>query len=68
MSEDQLSVQNVKCGGCASRIRQGLAEVDGVESVEVDVATGVVTITGDAYSKDTIVNELSKLGYPVSTA
>ena len=68
MSSEQLSVQNVKCTGCATRIRQGLAEIDGVESVEVDVATGVVTIAGNVYSKDTVVNELSKLGYPVCTA
>ena len=66
METEKLQVKNVKCGGCATRIQQGLTNLNGVEAVEVDVATGAVTVAGDAFSRDDVVNTLSSLGYPLA--
>ena len=59
-----ISVENIKCGGCASTIRNKLSTLDGVESVEVGIEAGLVTIDGDEAHRETITAELLHLGYP----
>ncbi|MFP4181426.1 MAG: heavy-metal-associated domain-containing protein [Thiohalospira sp.] len=63
MSET-FDVDNVKCGGCAAAIRDGLSEVAGVESVEVDVATGRVEVAGSGLDRGELATRLAGLGYP----
>ena len=57
MEELKLRVSNVKCGGCASAIRDGLSSLPGIEAIEVDIASGTVHIH----------TKLGELGYPVNT-
>ena len=59
-----ISVENIKCGGCASTIRNKIGEEAGVEAVEVDVDTGLVTIHGDLSRREAVKNRLTQLGYP----
>jgi copper chaperone len=59
-----ISVENIKCGGCASTIRNKIAEEAGVESVEVNVDAGLVTVHGDVSQRDAITTRLAQLGYP----
>ena len=40
----QVFVENIKCGGCANSIRKQLQTLKGVESVDVDVEQGQVTV------------------------
>jgi copper chaperone CopZ len=62
---EKIEVQNLKCGGCAGTIKSKIALVDGVNSVEVDVDSSVVTVTiSDSKSLDKVINRLSELGYP----
>ncbi|SFD25765.1 Copper chaperone CopZ [Thiohalospira halophila DSM 15071] len=63
MSE-RFEVDNVKCGGCAAAIRDGLAEVAGVESVEVDIASGQVEVAGSDLDRGELATRLASLGYP----
>jgi len=65
MATLDLTVQNVKCGGCASAIQKGLAGLPGIERVEVDIAGGHVRIEGDKLDPDAITARLAELGYPV---
>lgn len=62
--EFQFQVQNVKCQGCASAIREGLAQHSQVREVQVDVPTGrvVVETTGDVRKE--LSGMLRELGYP----
>ncbi len=55
--------QNIKCGGCASAIEEGLGKLDGVTSVSVEVASGQVTVEGTA-DRTTLATALAELGYP----
>lgn len=32
------SIEGVKCGGCAAVVKEKLSDIEGVESVDVDVA------------------------------
>ncbi len=60
-----LQVDNVKCGGCASAIRDGLLSLHGIHEVEVKVETGAVSIRGEGYNDNEIKSKLNDLGYPV---
>ena len=65
MDELELRVSNVKCGGCASAIRDGLLPLPGIEAIEVDIASGTVHIHGTGFDTATIQTKLGGLGYPV---
>ena len=65
MASLQFHAQNIKCGGCASNIKNGLSTLQGVETVDVDVATGLVRITGADIEAQALHNKMSELGYPV---
>ncbi|HEB81696.1 MAG TPA: cation transporter [Gammaproteobacteria bacterium] len=62
----QVSVENIKCGGCAGTIKKRLNELDAVNDCEVDIENGIVSIDGDESHKDEVVALLLKLGYPES--
>ncbi len=67
MATRELKVQNVKCGGCASAIQTGLKDMAGIDSVEVEVASGTVTLEGSSLPADeAVAAKLAELGYPVA--
>ena len=61
-----ISVENIKCGGCANTITTRLNALDIIESCEVDIDTGIISINGDESSKQEVSQLLLKLGYPES--
>jgi len=60
----EFTVQNVKCGGCASAIQTGLRQDARVREVAVDVPTGQVTVETDGESRAELSAALQALGYP----
>jgi copper chaperone CopZ len=64
MSNEQFTVQNVKCGGCVSTIENGLKELPGIESVEVTIEGGQVSVSGENLDRSQISSKLQELGYP----
>jgi copper chaperone len=64
MQTEIFIVKNVKCGGCASAIENGLKSLPGIESVEVAIDGGKVTVTGNDLSRGQIAAKLQELGYP----
>ena len=62
----EISVENIKCGGCASTITNKLTQLDSIDDCSVDVEKGIVTITGDESHKAETSSLLLKLGYPES--
>jgi copper chaperone len=65
MSYD-LSVENIKCGGCAGTITKRLTALDVVDDCQVDVENGIVSITGEEAGRAEVTTLLLKLGYPES--
>ena len=61
-----ISVENIKCGGCANTITTRLNALDIIDSCEVDIDTGIININGDESSKQEVSQLLLKLGYPES--
>ena len=60
----EISVENIKCAGCANTITTRLNEMDVINSCEVDVESGLVTVNGDESHKSEVTQLLLKLGYP----
>ena len=57
------SVPAVHCSHCATSIREEVSEVEGVEEVEVDLATKVVTISGHALDDVALRAAIAEAGY-----
>lgn len=64
MTQFNINASNIKCGGCAENIKNGLSEMPGVESVEVNVDSGEVAVTVNNLEQSAIENKLNELGYP----
>lgn len=60
----QISVENIKCGGCASTIRSKLEAMEGIDKVDVMIEKGIVDVEAAGDSRDAVVAKLLKLGYP----
>ena len=59
-------VAGMTCGGCASRVSKQLAEVPGVRDVNIDVATGTVTVISGTELDDAAVGTaVAQAGYQV---
>ncbi len=62
----EISVENIKCGGCAGTITKRLNALADVSDCQVDVESGTVTITGEDTNREAVATLLLKLGYPES--
>ncbi len=65
MKTIKIEVENLKCNGCASTIKNKISALSGVGSVEVDNDSQVVTIVHDeTIEKEKLTTTLKSLGYP----
>jgi copper chaperone CopZ len=59
-----FQVENIKCGGCANSIKNGLMKMEGVEGISIDIEKGVVSATlQDFVDDDNVQRALHKMGY-----
>lgn len=66
MMHTTLTIQNLKCGGCANTIITRLNTINGIDTVTVSNDTNSVSFNySDENSLNTSIELLSKLGYPV---
>ena len=63
----QFNVEKMMCSGCSSNVEKALADVAGVDVVEVDLENKMVTVTGDI-DADTIATIITDAGYPAAIA
>ena len=59
-----INASNIKCGGCVSRIKEGISSIGGIDNVDVDIESGQVRIEGETLNENAIRQELMTLGYP----
>ena len=61
-------VSGMTCGHCAQAVTGELTELDGVADVQVDVATGAVTVTSAApLTDDQVRAAVDEAGYELVT-
>jgi copper chaperone len=62
------SVPGMHCGHCVAAVEQELSGVAGVESVEVDLATKLVVVTGDELDDALLRAAIDEAGYDAEPA
>jgi copper ion binding protein len=67
MTTRTFSVPGISCDHCKAAIEGEVNTLDGVERVEVDVATKTVTVAGDA-GDDAVTAAIDEAGYEVAPA
>jgi copper chaperone len=68
MTTDQRSytVSGMTCDHCVLSVREEVSEVAGVHDVDVDLATGRLTVTGDTIDDGAVRAAVSEAGYRVT--
>ena len=61
--EQQIQVENIKCGGCMNSIKKSLLQLPGVEDLKIELETEIITVRG-AVDRGVLVEQLNSLGYP----
>lgn len=65
--EQEFIVEGMACGHCKARVETTVTAIENVESVNVDLAKGTMTVTGNAPA-EVIVEAVTKAGYPTRKA
>lgn len=52
MSLTALNVSGMACGGCASKVKNALQDLEGVSKVDVTLETGLVNVEHDETEKN----------------
>ena len=66
MSTLTYNVPGVSCAHCQSAITEEVEALAGVEAVDVDLQTKVVTVTGDPLDEQAIIAAIDEAGYEVA--
>ncbi|MCW3480396.1 heavy-metal-associated domain-containing protein [Neisseriaceae bacterium JH1-16] len=65
MSQVELKVDGMTCGGCVASVKKALSAVSGVQAVEVDLASGRVEVEGEALDKQALDAAVEAAGFDV---
>ncbi|WP_067489797.1 heavy-metal-associated domain-containing protein [Actinomadura hibisca] len=66
MSTATYTVAGMTCGHCVGSVKQEVGQVAGVTAVDVDLASGQVTVTSDGPLDDALVRDaVEEAGYEV---
>ena len=67
MSTQTFTVTGMTCGHCVASVTEEVSEIDGVEDVAVDLATGSVTVTSSTPLEDDAVRAaVEEAGYQLA--
>jgi copper chaperone len=59
------TVAGMTCAHCVLSVREEVAEVAGVASAEVDLASGRLTVSGTGFSDEAVEEAVAGAGYEV---
>jgi copper chaperone CopZ len=59
-----ITVENIKCGGCAGTITKKLSSTFDTENINVNIEQGTISIDIDDSKREELVQVLLGLGYP----
>ncbi len=60
------TVTGMTCDHCVASVNEEVAEVSGVESVDVDLSTGRMAVAGSGFSDDDVAEAVREAGYEVA--
>ena len=59
------AVAGMTCSHCVLSVREEVGEIDGVEAVGVDLASGALTVSGTGLDDDAVRAAVAEAGYEV---
>jgi len=62
----EYTVHGMTCAHCVLSVREEVSEVRGVRDVDVDLASGRLTVTGDGVDDDAVRAAVADAGYRVA--
>jgi len=60
------AVHGMTCDHCTLSVREEVAEVPGVSTVDVDLASGRMTVTGDGFADTAVAAAVAEAGYELA--
>jgi copper chaperone len=60
------TVEGMTCSHCVLSVREEVSEVPGVSAVDVDLASGRLTVTGTDLDDDAVRAAVAEAGYKVA--
>lgn len=67
MTDATYTVSGMTCGHCVSSVTEEISEIDGVSNVQVDLASGQVTVSSAApVDPDAVRAAVEEAGYTVT--
>jgi copper chaperone len=60
------TVQGMTCSHCVLSVREEVSDVPGVSAVDVDLASGRMTVTGEDVNEDAVRAAVAEAGYEVA--
>lgn len=68
MATKTYGVVGMSCGHCVTAVTNEISRIPGVRSVDVDLASGAVTVTSDAPLDDAVVaRAVDEAGYELAS-
>jgi copper chaperone len=68
MTESNYTVRGMTCGHCVSSVTEEVGQIAGVRAVDVDLATGRLTVASDRPVTDTEVRAaVTEAGYELAS-
>ncbi|WP_020661230.1 heavy-metal-associated domain-containing protein [Amycolatopsis benzoatilytica] len=66
MTEAIYTVEGMTCGHCVASVKEEVGGLDGVQAVDVDLATGAVKVSSAApLSREAVEAAVAEAGYQV---
>ena len=62
-TEQSYKVEGMTCHSCVAMVSDEVGEVAGVESVEVDLGSGTVTVQGNDVDEEAVRRAIVEAGY-----
>ncbi|HEV3001612.1 MAG TPA: heavy-metal-associated domain-containing protein [Solirubrobacteraceae bacterium] len=60
------TVAGMTCNHCVASVREEVAEVSGVTAVDVDLASGRLTVSGEGFTDAAVRDAVEEAGYEVA--
>ncbi|MFI8603891.1 heavy-metal-associated domain-containing protein [Cellulophaga baltica] len=63
--QNSITVQNLKCGGCANTIKKKISEIENISSIEIDIDNSIISFfTKNNEDVLRVKDKLKAIGYP----
>ena len=67
MQNNSINVSGMTCNSCVGKVTAAVSSVPGVEDVDIDIATGEVTVIGDQVDLETVKSAVEEAGYKIAS-